>query len=277
MPYIELENKKIHFESRGRGNKLLVLHDGLLDSSAWQAQVDFLSHTHEVITYDRRGYGESDSPTTPYSNLEDLEYITNHLGIDKATIISGSMGGGLAIDFTIKHAERVSGLVLIGAVISGLPYSHHMSNRNQKNYKPLIDDKDVEGCIRAWSNDKFLISKNNHKARSAFLRIMLKNYKNIINNPALIKQNEICPIDLLEKINAPTLILVGEDDIPDVHAQSGILENMIKTSKRIVIENCGHLAYLEQPNEVNRLIGDFMISQIHNEPWTDKACGPTRI
>jgi 3-oxoadipate enol-lactonase len=62
----------------------------------------------------------------------------------------------------------------------------------------------------------------------------------------------------LGEIRVPTLILVGDQDIPDVHAHAGVIENGIPNSRRVVVEDAGHLMYLEKPDEFTRLVITFL-------------------
>jgi 3-oxoadipate enol-lactonase len=62
----------------------------------------------------------------------------------------------------------------------------------------------------------------------------------------------------LHEIRAPTLLLTGDADIPDVHAHAGAIEAGIPGARRVVIEGVGHIMYLEKPAEFSRLVIDFI-------------------
>lgn len=64
----------------------------------------------------------------------------------------------------------------------------------------------------------------------------------------------------LHEIQAPTLILVGDADIPDVHAHAGAIEAGIPNARRVVVEGVGHIMYLEKPAEVGRMVIDFLLT-----------------
>ena len=242
----------------GRDKILRKTNDGMLDGGAWASVAPILAERNEVIIYDRRGYGKSPAPKDPYSNLEDLDALFLALGLDTVTLVACSMGGGLAIDFAIRFPKRVTRLILVGAVINGFPYSDHMNARNWENYRPLIERGDVEACIRAWSEDRYLTNEKNPDATKEFCRRLCANYGNLTNDPRLIKNDAVGAIDRLGEIRVPTLVIVGEGDIPDVHAQAGILQQDIQGAKRVIIPDCGHLPYFERPDAFIEAIEDFI-------------------
>lgn len=258
MAHATIRDATLHYERLGAGQPMLILHDGLLDSEAWAAVAGKLAETNEVIAYDRRGYGLSAAPKAAYSNLEDLRALADALELGAVTLLACSMGGALAIDFAIRYPELVARLVLVGAVINGYPYSDHMNRRNWENYRPLVERGDVETCIRAWSEDPYIITEVNANARDSFYRLLCAHYGNIVNDPRLIQDDAVGACARLGEIKAPTLVVVGDGDIPDVHAQAGVLERGIRGARRVIMRDCGHLPYFERPEAFMDTIRDFI-------------------
>ena len=124
--YLEVPDGKLYYEVAGEGDWIVLVHDGNLHSVTWDEQFPVFSKNYKVVRYDRRGYGKSAYPEKPYSNIEDLAEVFRQLNIDKATLMGMSAGGGLVMDFTLEHPDKVTGLVLVGAVVSGYGYSDHM-------------------------------------------------------------------------------------------------------------------------------------------------------
>ncbi|HVP58510.1 MAG TPA: alpha/beta hydrolase, partial [bacterium] len=127
--FIDVEGGKIFYEDAGEGDVIVLVHDGTLHREVWNGQFPVFARDHRVVRYDRRGYGRSPMPTAPYSNIEDLNALFTQLKIERATLMGISAGGGLCIDFTLKYPEKVTALVLVGAVVSGLGYTDHMYTR----------------------------------------------------------------------------------------------------------------------------------------------------
>jgi esterase len=106
-----------HFGNPG-GTPVIILHGAnYYDSADWIGIASALAHDREVVVRDARGFGQSGwSPSKSYdheANCQDIEAVLNHLGWDKAVIMGHSMGGGQAIVFASRFAERAAGLVIV--------------------------------------------------------------------------------------------------------------------------------------------------------------------
>lgn len=252
--YINVDGGKLFYEAAGKGENIVLLHDGAVHREIWDAQFPVFAENYRVIRYDRRGYGKSPNPTAPFSNIDDLNQLFIQLKLEKAVIFGMSSGGGLAIDFTLKYPDKVSGLVLVGAVVSGYGYSSHMLTRggHVKSLAELLADpqKTIEYFGR---EDPYEIYKENIKAKEKFLRLLKANPINLSQEKGtfLIRADRPAA-KYLSEIKVPALVLVGEYDIPDVHAHAGVIEFGIPNAKRKIISNSGHLIPLEQPDTFNK-------------------------
>ena len=251
--YINVDGGKLFYEAAGKGENIVLLHDGAVHCEIWNAQFPVFAEKYRVIRYDRRSYGKSPNPTAPYSNIDDLNKLFVQLKLEKALIFGISSGGGLAIDFTLKYPDNVRGLVLVGAVVSGYGYSSHMLTRggHVKSLAELLADpqKTIEYLGR---EDPYEIYKENIKAKEKFLKLLNANPINLSQEKGtLLIRADRPAAKYLSEIKVPTLVLVGEYDIPDVHAHAGVIEFGIPNAKREIISNSGHLIPLEQPDAFN--------------------------
>lgn len=251
--FLDLEGGRIFYEVFGDGFPLVLIHDGLAHSVVWDAQVEDLASDYRVIRYDRRGYGRSDQPTGPYSNVADLDTLIDHLGVDRAILIGSSSGGGLAIDYTLAHPEHVDALVLAGAVVDGLGYSFHFMRRAYANYS--LDEK---VHLDNWINDPYAIAPGNDDARSRLEAILHSFPQNLsLGKGQLARRPERPALGRLAEITVPALLIVGERDIPDVLAHAGAILAGIRGARLIFLDGAGHLPYLEQPYAFNRAVREF--------------------
>jgi 3-oxoadipate enol-lactonase len=255
--YLDVGDSKIYYEARGSGPAIVLLHDGLLSAVTWDEVWEPLASRHEVIRYDRRGYGRSDLPAKSYSSTEDLQKLLTHLKSQHAVIVGSSSGGALAIDFAIAHPQMVDGLFLIGPVLHGLPYTASFLERGGRNNEPMQRD-DIQGVAKNWSEDRFLISGANEGARR-------KIYEQLVANAEKLKfdnhfEESVSPpaSKRLSEVRAPTLILAGEADIADVRTHCAAINAGIRESTQEVIKDAGHLIQLEKPGEVARKIENFV-------------------
>jgi 3-oxoadipate enol-lactonase len=255
--YILVDGGKLFYESAGKGTNIVLLHDGMVNNRIWDEQFPMLTKTYRVVRYDRRGYGKSSDPETKFSNINDLNQLFTQLKIDKAIIFGMSSGGRLAIDFTLTYPEKVTGLVLVGAVVSGFGYTSHMNTRGG-HFDPqkMTDPAKVNEYF--IKDDPYEIYSENTAAKDKVMKLL----------PFLARQNSVptqpaskVAVRSLSEIKVPALILVGEYDIPDVHAHAGVINAGIANSKREIIPRSGHLIPIEQPALFNETITAFLNKQ----------------
>src|SRR5262245_899214 len=151
--FIEVPGGRLWYESSGTGTPLVLLHDGLLPSETWDGQVPAFSQAFRTIRYDRRGYGRSEPPRAPFSDVADLSAVFDTLQLGRAVLVGCSNGGKLAVDFALAHPDRIEALVLVGPVVSGLPYSDHFRQRGLTNFRPFFREKSLAKTIEAWVQD----------------------------------------------------------------------------------------------------------------------------
>jgi pimeloyl-ACP methyl ester carboxylesterase len=255
--YLDVGGSKIYYEKRGSGPAIVLLHDGLLSSPSWDDVGEALAKRHQVIRYDRRGYGRSELPSQSYSSTEDLRKLLTHLNVQHAVIVGSSSGGALAIDFAIEHPEMVDGLLLIGPVLHGMEFSAEFRERASRNNEPMERD-DVRAMARNWSQDPFLIAGANDAARRKVYEQLVASAEKLKKyNGALEEKLSPPASQRLSEIKAPTLILVGEADIADVHAHCDAIKAGIRDSEQVLVTGAGHLIQLEKPDEVVKRLEDF--------------------
>jgi len=111
--FLEVDGTRLYYEECGSAPQAVVLvHDGVLDSSAWDdVWPEFCKHFH-AIRYDRRGYGRSPVATAGYYATDDLAAILHHLQLKRVAIVGSSHGGEISINFTLDHPEMVERLAL---------------------------------------------------------------------------------------------------------------------------------------------------------------------
>ena len=116
---VEINGAQIAYEIAGAGHALTLIHAGIADKRMWDAQFATFAESYRVLRYDIRGFGQSTLPAGPYTMREDLRALLQHLGIARTHMIGISMGGSIAIDFTLDYPEMVSALIPVAAGISG--------------------------------------------------------------------------------------------------------------------------------------------------------------
>jgi 3-oxoadipate enol-lactonase len=126
-----------------------------------------------------------------------------------------------------------------------------------KNEQPL-EKNDIPTLINNWVNDKYLLAPDHAAARKK-LHDILTASPHDLNHPDFSRPTPAA-LPHLGEIRVPTLILVADIDIPDVHAHAGVIEAGIPNARRVIVNNSGHLMYLEKPEEFSHLVISFVLA-----------------
>jgi 3-oxoadipate enol-lactonase len=254
--FLDVDGSKIYYQDCGTGPEaVLLIHDGIVHSEVWDGVWEAFCKEFHTIRYDRRGYGRSTPTTKWYTETDDILALLRLLKIKRTCLVGSSHGGALAIDFTLEHPGLVEGLVLVGAIVDGYGYSDHFLDRVMHNEKPM-EKSDVAGLVSNWTNDKYVLAAGHEAARKKLHDLLAANPQDLTHDDLARRSPSALP--RLHEIHAPTLILVGDADIPDVHSHAGVIETGIPNARRVVISDAGHLMYLEKPEEFSRVVIGFL-------------------
>ncbi len=254
--FVKVAGGELWVEScQGGPQTIVLIHDGILHSAAYDEVWPILCRSFHVVRYDRRGYGRSPAAAVPYSPIDDLAAVMRSAGAGHATLVGASAGGGLTVDFTLAHPQAVDHLILVGPAVSGLTMSEHFLQRNARVFGPLRRG-DLAGTLANGMSDPYLMAPHHDVARQRMAALLGANPQNLTHKDPATDTPDAAP--RLGAVHTPTLILVGESDIPDVHAWAGALEALIPGARRVVVPDAGHLMYLEHPQDFSDRIIAFV-------------------
>lgn len=253
----------IRGEADGFGIPVVFLHAGVTDRRMWGDQMrDLADEGYHVIAYDRRGYGETETQDVPFNHLVDLEAVLDSLSVHAAIFVGSSMGGGLAIDFAIEHPERTIGLALIGTAITGAEGAEIPDEaadlEDALEYATERGNLDTVNRIEAhlWLDGPLSQSgRVSGEVRDLFLRMNAIH----LNHPDLTEEETPDDaVDNLGAITAPTLLVVGELDMPDIVARHEDLSEELENAFAVVLEDTAHFPSLERPDLFNPILLEFL-------------------
>jgi pimeloyl-ACP methyl ester carboxylesterase len=257
--YVEVEGGRIFYEAAGQGPVVVLTHDGLLHRETWNGQFAAFAETHRVVRWDRRGYGRSEAPSAPFVNSRDLAAVVSSLGVGRVSLVGCSMGSLVTLEFALEHPEKVSSLILVGPIVSGFGFSDHFRSRGDRGMPSR--DAPMDQRIEYWTTiDPWATAPENVSARQAMKALMTANPHNLEGAAGFSRSPGFSALGRLSEIQAPTLIVVGESDMADVHAHSGVIQEGIEGSRRVVLTHSGHLPHFEVPDAFNPLVLEFLAS-----------------
>lgn len=251
---------EIEYEVRGKGPALLLLHAFPLGLVMWDDQVRTLEARHQVVRFDDRGFGGSppgDSLLSMERIADDAAALLDHLGISKAVVCGCSMGGYAAFAMLRRHADRIRALVLQDT------RSGADTEEARKNRAELAEKVRREGAGVAV--DAFLpklVGETTHKERPqvvARLReIMLANPPQGIANALAGLAARADSTSTLREVRVPTLVVCGTEDVLTPPSESEAMSRAIAGSRLEMVLKAGHLSNLENPEDYNRVLIDFL-------------------
>jgi pimeloyl-ACP methyl ester carboxylesterase len=265
--YADVNGAKIYYEVAGEGHPLVFLHAGIANLHMWDDQVSAFSDRYRVVRYDHRSFGQSSAPAGPASISNDVYGIFTVLNIEKAYLVGCSMGGGAALDFTLAHPEMVDGLVLVGPGVSGIPDEEDDPlaatwQEIRAAAKAGDYDKANELELRVWVDGVGRTPDQvdpAYRAKASAMNRAL--YAHDAEMNAVEWQSADPPAyPRLEQVTAPTLVIVGDRDVPDIQHAVDMLAARIPVAKKVVMHNTAHLPSVELPGEFNQILGDFLNS-----------------
>ncbi len=255
---------ELHSEVAGEGPAVVLLHEGICDSSMWDPQWETFTPAHRVLRLDFRGYGNSLLGPGPYSSARDVIELLDQHGFDRAALVGVSLGGRVALEVALAAPERVSALVLVGSGLPGHEWSDEMKATWELEEAALRagdPDAAVEVTLRTWVDGPGRKPEDVDSEVRARVAAMQRRaielqlpFEDSAEEELLVED----VADRLGEIQAPTLVLVGDEDVPDIKAIAERLARDIPNARYERIANTAHVPSMERPEEFDRLVLDFL-------------------
>jgi pimeloyl-ACP methyl ester carboxylesterase len=259
LKFTKINNLRVRYLDRNkRGTPLLLLH-GLGGSiESWTNNIGFLSTKFRVIALDLPGFGMSDKPKIDYSinfYVGFLEKFIKRIRLSHFFIIGSSLGGHIAVEFTLRNRKIVDKLILISPAGS-LPKTFK-GTKELKKYIRIVNAKSLKDVSEILTSiDNSMV--NRAYADAIYKRLSLPGAKEAFISA--LKGSAIAPRynNKLEKIDTDMLLIWGKEDrmIP-LRFIRPFLEH--GKSRIIILEKCGHRPYVENPKLFNKVVKDFLL------------------
>ncbi|HEY7160288.1 MAG TPA: alpha/beta hydrolase [Acidobacteriota bacterium] len=261
MPYLRVNEVDLYYECHGSGDPVLLIPGLGSDATTWSQFVPEFNN-YQIVIVENRGSGRSAKPEGPYSTemmAEDAVALMDHLKISQAHIVGKSMGGMIAQWIAARWPSRVRSLILASTVMyhdrygnelldlartvaqkAGLfavyrltfmlSYSREycMNNRSRlEQMEALIAKLDGNELLRGYFEQSFACQKHDSRA-------------------------------IASKIQSPTLVIVGQDDLITPAQESKNLAAVIPNAQLHIFSKGGHGFWREFPGEVNSVVRQFL-------------------
>jgi pimeloyl-ACP methyl ester carboxylesterase len=264
--FADINGGKIFFEIEGHGPALVMIHGGLVNHHLWDDQFDYFVHQgYQVLRFDMRGYGQSSLPDRSFSYHDDLKLLMDSLGLEHAVIMGLSMGGSIAINFTLTHPDKVTALIPVAAGLNGFENQSEVNKQMNQQIHAAYDQGDkaqaVEISLQLWTDGPNRGQGHIDPDVREKIRAMTTEVFDIPDYDDNFSQTLQPPaINRLSEIHVPTLFIVGDQDVPDILEIADIVTSNVPGAQKVVIPNTAHHLNMERPAEFNHIVLDFLKS-----------------
>ena len=254
-------------EDVGEGPVVTLLHPGLWDRRTWEPQMrPLLDEGYRVIRHDQRGYGRSSLPEAgvAFSNIHDLAAVLDARGVDRTALVGCSMGGALAVDFTLTAPERVWALVPVASGLGGFdstPEEDAWYGDIQARFEAALDAGDHEAAQTILLEEIWAPLGRDDEAGAAIWDIAMENLHRLeIEDGDTEVVEPLAPpaAGRLGEIDVPTLVITAAADPPDMRRIGEALATGIVGARAITLADADHVANLRQPAAFDAAVLPFL-------------------
>jgi len=257
--FAAVEGGRLFYRVAGAGPAVVLIHAGLWDSRMWDQQVEpFVASGHTVLRYDLRGYGRSDPPTVSFSFRHELAELMAHLDIPKAAVVGASVGGQIALDFALERPELVSRLVLVAAGLSGDdtpddPSTLAALEESEAAFEAGDRERAVALALAVWCP-----LRTDPDVDRRIREIAMDNKDADGHDWSLSRRLDPPAAGRLREVRVPTLVIVGDADIPAMGTISRTLAGGIAGARLEVVEGADHLPNMRRADRFDRSVMEFL-------------------
>lgn len=247
----------LHYEDRGQGLPVLLIHAFPLSGMIWQPQVTALENDYRFIVPDLRGFGASSAPVGPYpmeTYADDMVALLDTLGIEQAVLGGVSMGGYIIFAFLRRYAERVRALVL--ADTRSAADTEEIRAGRETNAQ--LAETEGASAMADVMLPKLLSPAASLELQAHVRSIIERNTPQGIAGALRGMGMRSAADDLLPSIHVPTLIVCGQEDTLTTPAEMKTMHTALPGSQFVEIAGAGHIANLEQPDAFTQVLDTFL-------------------
>jgi pimeloyl-ACP methyl ester carboxylesterase len=250
---IKVDGLDVRYYAAGQGEPLVVIHGGGGDATTWRKNISELALNYKVYAPDLPGFGGSEPLSKNYYIPELTDFIdkfASKLGLDKFNLVGHSLGGGIALDYTLKSPNRVKKLVLVSSLCLGREIAFWV-----RLFSIPAIVKSVGAVVMfALNTVKWVIKKLN---AVDFPMPITPTSMIIGENMSNFRQQSLVLESRLSEIHVPTLLIWGGRDpiVPVRHAYAAA--KVIPDCRVEVFQKRGHNVHRDELMQFSRILTGF--------------------
>jgi pimeloyl-ACP methyl ester carboxylesterase len=277
MPYATTnDGVRLYFEETGSGVPVIFVHEFAGDLRSFELQLRHFGKRYRAVAYNARGFPPSDVPehVSSYSQVraaDDILAVLDHIGAPKAHVVGLSMGGFATLHFGLRHPRRALSLCVGGCGYGAEPDKREIFRAEADTIAATLRKDGMKAFAERYAYGPTRVQYENKDPRGhAEFKKMLAEHSatGSANTQAGVQKERPSLYTLTEemgRITVPTLIITGDEDWPCL-VPGVLMKQTIPTAALSVMPNCGHAINIEEPEEYNRIVGDFL-AQVDSGRW----------
>ena len=281
--YLPVPGAQLYFREVGSGTPVVVLHGGPdFNHNYLLPELDRLSDAFRLIYYDQRGRGKSSANVSPETvsietELDDLEMLRQYFGLDTIAVLGHSWGALLAMEYATRNARHLSHLFLMNSAPASRADVLRFRERRQAEDAASLAKMQAIASTREYAEGDIQSEAEYYRAhfgetlrRSGLLEEVVRRLRSHFTPEDILKARAIeerlyaqtwksPEYDLLARLRGlktPALVIHGDQDFVPMECASHVAE-ALSGSRLVVLDGCGHFAYLERSTEVLNAMREF--------------------
>jgi len=257
VPVLSLSDVELHYEVKGQGEPLVLLHGLGSSCRDWEFQVDALGARFQLIIPDQRGFGQSSKPPGPYTvsqYADDLLALLDHLGIQKTHLLGYSMGGAAAFQFAVDHPERLRRLIIANST-PDFSLDHWRKRLELRVRQTVIRMLGVPTLAQLIAKRLFP-----DPGQEELRAMTIERYGANVKHAYLAALDGLAGwsvADRIEHLTLPTLVLAAEHDYTPLAEKEAYVAKM-PDARLVEIKGSRHGTPMDQPDLFNELVLSFL-------------------
>jgi pimeloyl-ACP methyl ester carboxylesterase len=252
--YININGLDIRYITGGEGDPLIIVHGGSDGASAWMQNIEVLSKQYTIYVPDMPGFGLSQSMEGSYYIPEMVDFIDNFartVGLNSFYLMGHSLGGGIALHYTLKYPQKIRKLVLVSSLCLGREIAWWIRLASPR----VICSTMGKSAISVFKAIKFIAK---FFGPWEMVEPLSKTSVHIGSCIANLTEQTIVLLSQLPLIMVPTLVMWGAKDpvVPFAHAYAAA--ELIPDCQVRVFDDCGHSVYRERLREFSNVLSRFL-------------------
>lgn len=266
MPEATINGFRMYYETHGAGQPLVMIHGGLGGGEGcaqmMEHHAEVLSESFQLIAYDRRAAGRSETPDDGYSipnYAQDLHSLLQHLGVKRAHVLGSSAGGPIALQFALDHPEMTQSLLLINTMTYVEESEREVRQRELDEIKQVLKDRGKEAAVEAGLNSRWPgLADSNPEQFSRLRAINLEQFDGIVKTIQSYLDIRDSLESRLHELSMPSMIVHGDAD-SRINIMCGLqLHQGIAGSEFHVIPGAEHGLLTIEARRTRGLIEEFL-------------------